>query len=63
MSRVALHATNEKALDVVGFKDLKSFAAPQDSGKGVESTPTTSNSHPESFARPSQEIGGKEPRA
>jgi len=35
LRRVALHATNEKALDVVDMKDLKLFAAPQEATKNV----------------------------
>lgn len=33
--RVALHATNERALDVVDFNDLKKFAAPQEATSNV----------------------------
>lgn len=59
--KVMLHATNQRALDIVGFKDLKAFAKEGDIDASRSVTHPVD--HPESAVRPSKEIGGKEPRA
>ena len=56
--RVYLHATDAKALDVVDFKSLKSFAADQE----VEYVKEPSTRRSEAISH-SQEIGGKNPKA
>ena len=59
--KVKLDATDVRALDVVGFKDLKSFAREQDVDASM--TVKEPKDHPESNIKPSKEIGGKEPKA
>ena len=59
--RVMLHATNEKALDVVGFKDLKAFAG-EPKANNASKSPQPPLDHPESRFKPGQP-GGKEPKA
>ncbi|KAL9090422.1 MAG: hypothetical protein Q9159_001951 [Coniocarpon cinnabarinum] len=59
--KVMLHATGERALDVVGFKDLKKYASePEASNAGTHAQEPSS--HPESPFKPGQP-GGKEPKA
>ena len=59
--KVALHATSEKALDIVGFKDLKAFAAEPEAANASTHAQVPSD-HPESAIKPGGP-GGKEPRA
>ena len=63
MRRVHLHATSVRALDVVGFKDLKAFAAEPEAANAGNTAQDVSKKGPGSFLKESQEIGGKEPKA
>lgn len=61
--RVFLHATAERALDVVGFKDLKRFAADPEASHPGNNPQDVSLKGPGSKMRESRDIGAQEPKA
>jgi hypothetical protein len=56
--KVHLHATHEKALDVVGLADLKKYAAESEAGN-ASNVAQSSNGGVGGAVQKSKEIGGK----
>lgn len=59
--RVALHASDKKALDVLSYKDLKKYAAEPDGVGGHRQGDHHDPSSEKSIAKHSQEIGSAQP--
>ncbi|KAJ4398179.1 hypothetical protein N0V91_010406 [Didymella pomorum] len=60
--KVKLEATHHHALDIIGLDTLKKYAAEQDNRR-AESRVVLPKEGKQSFARESDQIGGKEPKA